>query len=661
MIRVDRTSTIWVMATFTLAMLPQITRMPLAVAAMTLLPLLWRAGAEVRRWQPLPALLRHALTVVALVVLFVSYGGVSGRRSAVSLLTLMLAFKLIEGFSIRDCRLIVSFSLFLCATQFLFSQSLTMPFYGAAVILLAMVALTRLQRSEAWAHDREGPPPVRASLLSELGFGLRLLAIALPAGLALFVLFPRLGSPLWGIPESTLDSKTGLSDSMSPGSVQQLFMDESPAFRAAFDGAVPRSDDLYWRGPVFWRFDGRTWKGSFYGNNVGARSRPAAATAPWSYSVQLEPNERKWLFALDYPATTPQDTRLTLDYQLIRREPVTQLLEYTVRSDPDFVDSPELSKTLRLQATDIPERSSPRTRELVDRWRQETPDDRALVERVLEHFNQQPFRYSLSVPVLGRQPVDQFLFESRAGYCEHYASAFAVMMRLAGIPARVVTGYLGGWYNQLGDYWLVRQSDAHAWTEVWLPGDGWTRVDPTAAVSPLRIEQGSRQAVPGPRHLFDYDWLRRLRNGADIVQRRWNDWVIEYSAREQARLFEPLGIDRTTPAMLVAILFLVIAITGAILFPLILRIRGPARLDPVQRAWRKFLRRLKKAGFTSAPSRGAIETAAAAGQRLPAQTNAVQRIAELYTRCRYAPGTPPIAELRRAVREFRPGRGKSRA
>jgi hypothetical protein len=234
-------------------------------------------------------------------------------------------------------------------------------------------------------------------------------------------------------------------------------------------------------------------------------------------------------------------------------------------------------------------------------------------------------------------------------------------MRLAGIPARVVTGYLGGWYNQLGDYWLIRQSDAHAWTEVWLPGDGWTRVDPTAAVSPLRIEQGSREALPGPRHLFDYDWLRRLRNGADIVQRRWNDWVIEFGAREQARLFEPLGIDRATPAMLVAILFLVIAITGAILFPLILRIRGPARLDPVQRAWRKFLRRLKKAGFTSAPSQGAIETAAAAGQRLPAHTIAVRRIAELYTRCRYAPGTPPVAELRRAVREFRPGRRTSRS
>jgi transglutaminase-like putative cysteine protease len=597
-----RFNTFWVMATFTVAMLPQFMRMPLPVAVMTLLPLLWRFGAEVRGWRPLPPLLRHALTVLALAILFVSYGTMSGRRAAVSLLTLMLAFKLIEGFRIRDSRLVVSISLFLCATQFLFSQDLKMPLYGAAVILVALVALTRLQRSEAWAHAGGKAPPIRASILSELGFGLKLLGVALPAGLAFFLLFPRLATPLWGIPESTLDSKTGLSDSMSPGSVQQLFMDDSPAFRVAFDGRLPPSQDLYWRGPVFWRFDGTTWKGSFYGKNVGARARPPAETAPWSYSVQLEPNERHWLFALDYPATTPKDTRLTLDYQLIRDKAVTQLLEYTVRSDPEFVDSPELSQPLRLQALDLPDSSSPRTRELIAQWRQESPGDRALVQRILEFFNQQPFRYSLNAPLLGRQPIDEFLFDTRSGYCEHYASAFAVMMRLADIPARIVTGYLGGWYNPLGDYLLVRQSDAHAWAEVWLADEGWTRVDPTAA------------------------------------------------------LFEPLGIGRMSPVMLVGALFLVVAASGAILFPLIVRIRGPARRDPVQRAWQKFLRRLNKAGFASLPSRGAIETAVAAGRRLPADSSAIFFIADLYTRCRYAPGTPPVAEFRQAVRQFRPAR-----
>ena len=212
-----RVNSFWVMATFVVAMLPQFARMPIPVAVMTLLPLLWRIGAEVRGWRPLPALVRHGATVLALVVLFASYGAVSGRRAAVSLLTMMLAFKLIEGFQIRDGRLVVSFSLFLCATQFLFSQDLAMPLYGAAVILVALVALTRLHRSEAWAHAGGKAPPIRASFLSELGFALRLLGIALPAGLAFFMLFPRLASPLWGIPESTLDSKTGLSDSMSPG------------------------------------------------------------------------------------------------------------------------------------------------------------------------------------------------------------------------------------------------------------------------------------------------------------------------------------------------------------------------------------------------------------------------------------------------------------
>jgi hypothetical protein len=237
--------------------------------------------------------------VLALVVLFVAYGDLSGRRSAVSLLTLMLALKLIEGYRIRDARLVVAFSLFLCATQFLFGQGVAMPLYGGATVVLALVALTRLQRSEAWSHEDGLAPAVKASLFSELGFGLRLLAVAVPAGLAFFLLFPRLATPLWGIPDTTLDSKTGLSDSMSPGSIQQLFMDDSPAFRATFEGAPPGAADLYWRGPVFWHFDGGTWKGSFYGTNIEAGSRPGVSGAPWSYTVQLEPNERKWLFALD--------------------------------------------------------------------------------------------------------------------------------------------------------------------------------------------------------------------------------------------------------------------------------------------------------------------------------------------------------------------------
>lgn len=656
MIEPGRTSTRWVIATFCVAMLPQLAQMPVPVALMTLLPLGWRIAAEWRGWKPLPALVRHALTALALLLLFMSYGDLSGRRAAVSLLTLMLAMKLIEGYRIRDARLVVSFSLFLCATQFLFNQGVLMPFYAVATVIVALVALTRLQRNEAWSHEDGRAPSIRVSVFSELGFGLRLLAIAIPAGLAFFLLFPRLASPLWGIPETTLDSKTGLSDSMTPGSIQQLFMDDSPAFRVAFDGPAPAGRQMYWRGPVFWRFDGETWKGSFYGNHVAAERLPAASEAAWSYSVQLEPNERNWLFALDYPTAAPPDARLTLDYQLIRRDPVLQLMEYRIVSNPDFVDAPRLPQTLRQQALDLPEESSPRTRELVARWRLETPDDRALVQRALRYFNDEEFHYSLDAPLLGAEPVDEFLFETRRGFCEHYASSFAVMMRLAGIPSRIVTGYMGGWFNPLGNYYLVRQSDAHAWAEVWLEDSGWTRVDPTAAVSPLRVEQGSISAVGQPRHLLDYGWLRQLRNSVDVVQQRWNDWVIDYGAERQARLFEPLGLGRMTPARLVGVLALVIAVTAALVIPILLRLRGPAWRDPAQKAWQRFLRRLEKAGFSSAPSSGALELAAAASARFPALADPIREVASLYTRCRYAPGPPPLPDLRRAVREFRPGR-----
>ncbi len=655
MIDPGRKTVYWVIATLSLAMLPQLVRMPPLVAAIAVLPLAWRVTAERKEWPALPALLRHAMTAVGLLSLFFSYGDLSGRRAAVSLLAVMLSLKMMECYRVRDARLVVCFSLFLCATQFLFAQGIVMPFYGVTSVIVALVTLTRLHRNEAWSHEGE-PPAIKSSLFSELGFSLRLLALAVPAGLAFFLLFPRLSSPLWGIPETTLDSKTGLSDSMSPGSIQQLFMDDSPAFRVEFEGPAPRPDERYWRGPVFWQFDGKTWRQSFYSRNIVATSRPDAGQSASRYSVQMEPNERNWLFALDYPVTVPRDTRLTLDYQLIRRDPVIQLMQYSMTSNPDFIDAPDLPETLRYQALKVPEKSSPRTRELVERWRRETPDDRAFIQRVLSHFNEQPFHYSLEAPLLGRHPVDEFLFETRMGFCEHYASTFAVMMRLADIPSRIVTGYQGGWYNPLGNYLLVRQSDAHAWTEVWLPASGWTRVDPTAAVSPLRIQQGSLGAMGAPRHFLDYSWLRQARNSVDIIQQRWNDWVIEYGAGSQARLFEPLGLGEMTPARLVVVLFIAMGIFSAILFPLVLRIKGPGYKDPVQQIWQKFLKRLQSMGFTALPSSGALELADAASLQIPSETDSIQRIADLYTRCRYSPDPPPLNDLKHAVGEFRPNK-----
>jgi len=652
-IATDKRSMMWVMATLAVAMSLQFARMPIWIILATVAPFLWRIGAEVKNWSPLPPVARFSALGIALLLLVLSYGNIFGRSAAVSLLTLMLALKLLECYRVRDARVVVSFSLFLCATQFLFGQGVLMPVYGAAVIATSLIALAHLHRREAFTIARKVPALGR-SVYSELGFSFRILALALPAALALFLLFPRWASPLWGVPESSLDARSGLSDSMEPGSIEQLFMDDSAAFRVEFQERVPSQEELYWRGPVFWEFDGRTWEASFWSNNIDARNPPEPGNAGLHYVVQLEPNERKWLFSLDYPTVLPRDTRLTMDYQIIRKNSVTQLLRYEMASDPDFLDSPDLSEVLQSSALQLPEGFNPETRELVSRWRQSTSDDRALAEQALQYFNREPFHYRLDAPLLGMHSVDDFLFRTRTGYCEHYASAFTVMMRMAGIPARVVTGYQGGWYNDFGNYLLVRQSDAHAWSEIWLEGDGWTRFDPTAAVSPLRVQQGSLGALSEPRHMLDFGWLRNARNGFDLLQRTWNDWVIDFGAAEQARLFAPLGVQSMDAKWLMAVLLTVIGVLSILLMPLILRTQGPMRRSPLQGIWIKFLRRLQRAGIQSRPSMGASTVALEAGAMLPGQAEEISRIAHLYNGYRYSPTPPAFRELRQAVKDFKP-------
>ncbi len=646
-------SMLWVISTLVLAALPQFALMAAPLVLACLFPVLWRVLAELKHWPPLPGWIRYVAVGLALALLAFTYGDLFGRRASVSLLSIMLCLKLLECDRIRDARLVVSFSFFLCTTQFLFTQGLIMPLYGAATILLGLVALAQLQRAEAFSN-RKIIPASSAPMMAELGFSLRLLLLALPVCLAFFVLFPRWGSPLWGVPETTLDARSGLSDSMAPGSIENLFMDDSTAFRVEFSGTAPTQSQLYWRGPVFWHYDGRTWSSSFYGRNIEATDLPVETSDSWRYQVQLEPNERNWLFALDYPVAAPNDVRITLDFQLLKRQAVTQLMQYTLVSNPDFIDSPELQKTIRSMALELPQDLNPKTRELINRWRLETPGDTALIRRALDWFNQQPFHYALNAPLLGSQAIDNFLFDTRTGYCEHYASAFTVMMRMAGIPARIVTGYQGGWHNADAGYYLVRQSDAHAWSEVWLQGSGWTRVDPTAAVSPLRVERGSLGAIDQPRHLLDFNWVRSLRNTMDAMEKRWNTWVIDYDYRRQTELFEGMGMGKLRPIALVSLLFAVLAVLSIILLPLLLRTRGPASRDPVQQIWQKYLKRLRQAGFQSRPSWGAEELAAAAVVELPEQAENIHRISDLYNRLRYAPQRPSLQELRVAVGEFRP-------
>jgi transglutaminase-like putative cysteine protease len=646
---------LWVLATLTIAVVPQVISMPPHLMVLVIAPLIWRTLAELRHWKPPGALIRISLTLLTVLALAFTHGGLMGRRTAVSLLTLMLAMKLLETFRVRDARLVASLSLFLCATQFLFSQGIPMLFYSAATLVCGLIALALLHRREAFAAVGDAPAS-NHSLFAELGFILRLLALSLPVALAIFLLFPRWSSPLWGVPERALDARSGLSGSMSPGSIQGLFMDDSPAFRVEFEGAVPPHNLLYWRGPVFWSFDGREWSDNYYSRRVPADTRPDDAAAPWRYRVQLEPHEQRWIFALDYPAMVPKGARLSMDYQLLSRRPITSLVSYDMASEPRFVDSPTLRPTFRTAALEVPADFNPRTLELMQRWRGETLEDQELVNRVLTYFNQEEFRYTLNPPLLSRHTVDEFLFETRSGFCEHYASAFTLMMRMAGIPARVVTGYQGGWYNETGDYLLVRQSDAHAWSEIWLEGFGWNRIDPTAAVAPERIDDGSLDAFSGRRHLFDFSWMRSMRNDLDWMQRQWNDWVIAFNAERQSRMLMPFGIDPLSAAQLVGLMLVLAALGSALTLPAILRLRAKRTTDPVVRAWKRFRRKLQRAGMDIYPGLSPMELAASAHSRMKRDADDIYRIAQWYTRIRYSEDPVVIGEFLLAVRAFKPAR-----
>jgi len=600
-------------------------------------------------------LVRILSTAIAVAVLLVTYGGLLGRRVAVSMLVLMLSLKLLETFRIRDARIVASLSLFMCGTQFLFSQGIPMIFYVVACLLSSLIALMYLHRMEAY-QGLDVVPDTGRNVLTELAFGLRMLALALPIGLVFFLLFPRWGSPLWGIPEDAVDAKSGLSDSMSPGSIQSLFMDDSPAFRATFEDAMPPHSELYWRGPVFWAFDGLTWQRTLMDSRLPAESKPELESAPLVYRLQMEPTEQRWVYTLDYPALVPRGTWLSVDYQLLARRPIIRLREFVMASDPNFTDSPRLKQTLRRLALDLPPGFNPRTAAMMAQWRREAASDAEIVRRALALFNQEEFHYTLNPPLLSRDTVDEFLFDTKEGFCEHYASAFTVMMRMVGIPARVVTGYQGGWYSEIGSYALVRQSDAHAWSEVWLPGVGWTRIDPTASVAPERVEQSATNLF-AQRHFLDFEWLRSARNTFDLIQRSWNNWVVAFGADRQSRIFSAFGWDVLSSARLVIVMVAGVLLVGTVVFlllPSLLKFHSSRQRDPVVRAWQKFLRKLTRAGFVAPPSLGPMELAEGAGGLLEYSHGSIDRIARLYLLCRYSRDAGDPAELVDLINRFQP-------
>jgi transglutaminase-like putative cysteine protease len=434
----------------------------------------------------------------------------------------------------------------------------------------------------------------------------------------------------------------------------ELLVDDSPALRVSFNGAPPAPSARYFRALVLWDFDGRTWS-----REEGRPQRVLEPVVPLAaevdHEITLEPTDRPWLVALDVPLAAPERTRMSNDRTLFGRNRVSQVRQYSVRSVLDYRLAVEIEEGDRRRALDLPEGFNPETVALAETWREADPRPDAIVSRALELISQS-FTYTLVAPPLGRNSVDDFLFNTRAGYCEHFSSAFVVLMRAAGIPARVVTGYQGGWWNVAGSYLLVRQSDAHAWAEVWLQGRGWVRVDPTAAVNPARIEAGA-SAAGGEQGWFTGDWLLEVRNRLDLVNRLWTQTIVQFNALRQKSLLSPIGISEARQGDLLLALVIIVTLLLLVATAWVLYAGKPKSIDALDAAWQAFRGKLARYGTPAKSHEGPMAWLTRIKPRIgDSDARArIEHIVRRYVQLRYAqsvPDTRQIAILSGEIREF---------
>jgi transglutaminase-like putative cysteine protease len=538
--QLPRPALVWIILAQGLLLLPHITRIPVWVVAVYLLAFVWRVQAFRGRVELPGRWLKVALSGAAAGGVVLSFGSLLGMEPMVAFLLIAFALKLTEMRSRKDAYVVVFLGYFVCLTAFLFSQDLLLVAYAIVLVWVLTTALISVHRPSARLRD---PRPLR------LAGGM--LLQALPLMLVLFFLFPRIG-PLWSVPLKSHTAQTGMSDFLRPGDVSQLSQSDDVAFRVQFQGEIPPQSSLYWRGLVMSRLESDVWRSLRYLDSpANARREPAINPVgePLDYSIIMAPTQQNWLYALRYARSRRPGVMQLNDYRLYSPVIIENEYQYAVRSWPETVLDESLSDWRRRIETELPEADNPRTRALADALFREAGSPEAFVERVLGYFRREAFFYTLQPPLLnGSNIMDRFLFESRRGFCEHYAYAFAVMARSVGIPARIVGGYLGGEVNPVNRTVIVHQFDAHAWNEVWLEGRGWVRVDPTAAVAPDRILYGLERAVASegsflldsplsPLRYRGVNWINSLRLRYDALTYRWQSWVTGFDRDAQFDLW----------------------------------------------------------------------------------------------------------------------------
>lgn len=630
------------LAVTALVLLPLAFKLPWWISFVAAGALLWRALVVLRGW-PIPnAWLRTAMAVAGIAAVFAWYGRVNGLVAGAALLVVATALKLTELRDRRDLRILIALLYFTLLVNFLFSQAL-----WTIVYLLGCTWLITAVLVESNHLATRLPRRVSLRLAAVIG------GQAIPLMALLFILFPRIPGPLWGLPADSGAEPAGLSNTMSPGDIRKLVLSDAVAFRVRFKGVAPPPAQRYWRGPVLTHYDGRKWTPGFIARRPPTLRLEGAAT---SYRITLEPSRSRWLFALDLPDPRhlPGNAALNGNAVLVAARDNDQRRAYTLRSFTHYRLTLRLPRSQRKQNLQLPAHIDPKSRALARRWRDEGLSPSQIVAAALRMFANGSFEYTLEPPPTGGNAIDGFLFKTRRGFCEHFASSFTFLMRAAGIPARVVTGYQGGTRNPYGDYYVIRQDDAHAWSEVWLRGRGWRRVDPTAAASPMRIDDGLGAALAGaggtlPAFLRPHwrtSWRHALQARWDWVNAQWNHFVLGYGPDLQRRFMSLLGLASWS-AMILALTAGITLLLGLLALILKRGSRSRSVADAPLRTWQQATRKLRRHGLHQGAAEGPLAFTKRVCADHPELAPWVRQLLVAYIKARYS--EPDNAPAQRAL------------
>jgi transglutaminase-like putative cysteine protease len=598
------------------------------------------------------ATLKLLLAAVALVAIFSSYGSLKGIEPGVSLLVVLMSLKILEAHTAREFQVMVMMGWMLCLCGFFLSQDFAVALCLFAAFALLLVALIQFHRGSSpgtfW-------PPLSAAC--------KLLAQAAPLVVLLFLLFPRINAGFRFEFRAIRSPSSGFSDRLSPGNIASLANSTDIAFRAEFPGSKTRPPGaMYWRGVVMWHCQGMEWRAPYTPASISLSSRQSSSGNTIRQRITLAPHDARWMFALDRPFEVPTGAILARGDYLLSVQPIRKPRRYDVVSSPKLTGN-ELTTRERKEALEVPASISPAVRELAKSWTAQNSTPRATVNIALQFFRTQGFRYSLSPGEYKKNDLDEFLFHRRVGFCEHYAASFATLMRLAGIPTRVVVGYLGGEYNDLGHFFLVRQADTHAWCESWFPDSGWTRVDPTSAVAPGRASLDlssylARRVASGETETRRSAFVTQLAQSAiftnirlawETLNYEWDTRLLGFDADVQDVLLASTGIANRGSFFLI-IEILVVAVALLIIYFGWMQLRTRPRVDRVRALYERFCRKLARLGVQRDLSEGPSDFSRRAAQLLPGESERIREISNTYIALRYAP-KPAAAVLDRFAKE----------